>query len=85
MINIPLTKILFLDIETVGSCANYQSCIQTNPRVAEQFDKYFDWFLKRFPEDQLIEDDQKNKVFSTLCALLPQFAKIVCVSVAFVL
>ena len=44
MINIPLTKILFLDIETVGGCADYQSCIKTNPRVAEQYDKYFDWF-----------------------------------------
>jgi hypothetical protein len=59
--------------------------VEKHPRIAEQFEKYFDWFLKRFPEDQLIEDDQKNKVFSTRCALVPEFAKIVCVSVAFVL
>jgi hypothetical protein len=32
MINIPITKILFLDIETVGGCKDYQSCITSNPR-----------------------------------------------------
>lgn len=85
MIKVPLPRILFLDIETVGVEKNYTSCVEKHPRLAEQFDKYFDWFLKRFPEDQLIEDDQKNKVFSTRCALVPEFAKIVCVSVAFVL
>ncbi len=42
MINIPITKILFLDIETVGGCKDYQSCIKSNPNVADQFDKYFD-------------------------------------------
>ena len=85
MIKIPLPRILFLDIETVGLEKDHTSCVEKHPRIAEQFDKYFDWFLKRFPEDQLIEDDQKNKVFSTRCALVPEFAKIVCVSVAFVL
>ncbi len=91
MINIPITKILFLDIETVGGCADYQTCIKTNPRVAEQFDKYFDWFLKRFPEDDyktdsLEEELQKmNDVYSKRSALVPEFAKIICVSMAFVL
>ena len=85
MIKIPLPRILFLDIETVGLEKDHTSCVEKHPRIAEQFEKYFDWFLKRFPEDQLIEDDQKNKVFSTRCALVPEFAKIVCVSVAFVL
>ena len=89
MINIPITKILFLDIETVGGCADYQSCIKTNPRVAEQFDKYFDWFLKRFPEDKEWGDDRTVEehmdiVFKKRAALVPEFAKIVCVSVAFV-
>jgi hypothetical protein len=90
MINIPITKILFLDIETVGGCADYQSCIKTNPRVAEQFDKYFDWFLKRFPEDKEWGDDRTVEehmdiVFKKRAALVPEFAKIVCVSMAFVL
>ena len=85
MIKIPLPKILFLDIETVGLCKDYDTCVIDYPKIAEQFDKYFDWFLKRFPEDALIEENQKNKVFATRCALVPEFAKIVCISVAFVI
>lgn len=85
MIKIPITKILFMDIETVGGCPNYDVCSNLNPKVAEQFDKYFDWFLKRFPEDSEIEVDQKNMVFMSRAALVPEFAKIVCVSFAFVL
>lgn len=84
MIKIPITKILFLDIETVGCYKDYDDCEKNNPKLADQFDKYFDWFIKRFPEDGLIEFDQKNKVFASRAALVPEFAKIVCVSVAFV-
>jgi 3'-5' exonuclease len=85
MIKQPITKILFLDIETVGLEKNYDELVKKHPRVGEQFDKYFDWFLKRFPEDQLIESDQKNRVFETRAALVPEFAKIVVISVAFVM
>jgi hypothetical protein len=85
MIKIPITKILFMDIETVGATPNYDVCSNLNPIVANQFDKYFDWFLKRFPEDNEIIDDQKNKVFTSRAGLVPEFAKIVCVSFAFVL
>jgi predicted PolB exonuclease-like 3'-5' exonuclease len=85
MIKIPLTKILFLDIETVGIEKDYDTCLEKRPELAKQFDKYYDWFLKRFPEDKEIESDQKNKVFSTRTALVPEFAKIVCVSMAFVM
>ena len=81
----PITKILFMDIETVGGCPNYDVCSNLNPIVADQFDKYFDWFLKRFPEDNEINEDQKNKVFSSRAGLVPEFAKIVCVSFAFVM
>jgi hypothetical protein len=84
MIKLPLTKILFLDIETVGIEKDYDACVKNQPRIAEQFDKYYDWFLKRFPEDAKIEFDQQNHVFSKRTALVPEFAKIVCVSVAFV-
>ena len=88
MIKIPLTKILFLDIETVGGCKNYTECQVSNPNVAKQFEKYFDWFLKRFPEDNTIGESElewKNAVFVKRAALVPEFAKIVCVSVAFVM
>lgn len=82
MINIPITKILFLDIETVGGCPDYESCQKFSPEIASQFEKYFDWFLKRFPEDNTLS---KDEVFKKRAALVPEFAKIVCVSVAFVL
>jgi hypothetical protein len=84
MITIPTNKILFLDIETVGLEKNYDDLVANHPRMADQFDKYFDWFLKRFPEDKEIATDQKNIVFATRAALVPEFAKIVTVSVAFV-
>ena len=88
MINIPITKILFLDIETVGGCPDYDSCQRFSPELANQFNKYFDWFLKRFPEDNTIGESElewKNAVFVKRAALVPEFAKIVCVSVAFVM
>jgi predicted PolB exonuclease-like 3'-5' exonuclease len=81
MIKIPLTKILFIDIETVGGCKNYEDCKKNNPKVAEQFIKYIDWFRKRFPEDSELSLDE---IFVKRAALVPEFAKIVCVSVAFV-
>ena len=85
MINIPITKILFLDIETVGRCPDYDSCEKFSPEIAEQFDKYFDWFQKRFPEDATVDIDPKNFMFKRRAALVPEFAKIVCVSMAFVM
>ncbi len=90
MINTPITKILFLDIETVGGCPDYQTCLNTNPKIAEQFDKYFDWFLKRFPEDNELKQNKSTEefmdvIFSKRSALVPEFAKIVCVSMAFVM
>ena len=88
MIEVPLHQILFLDIETVGGCPDFESCERFSPQIAEQFHKYFDWFLKRFPEDNTLgesETEWKNEVFKKRAALVPEFAKIVCVSVAFVL
>ena len=82
MINIPITKILFLDIETVGGCPDYDSCQKFSPEISEQFDKYFDWFQKRFPEDDGLS---KDEVFKKRSALVPEFAKIACVSMAFVM
>ncbi len=84
MIKTPITKILFIDIETVGHYKDYDSCKKENPTMASQFEKYFDWFLKRFPEDNNIVDDKMNTVFKTRTGLIPEFAKIICISVAFV-
>jgi predicted PolB exonuclease-like 3'-5' exonuclease len=82
MINIPITKILFLDIETVGGCPDLDSCERFSPKIADQFHNYYDWFNKRFPEDITLT---KDEVFKKRAALVPEFAKIICVSMAFVM
>jgi len=81
MINLPITKILFLDIETVGIEKDYDTCKEKKSQIAEQFSNYFDWFEKRFPEDK---GKNLNDMFSRRAALVPEFAKIVTISVAFV-
>lgn len=81
MINIPLSKILFLDIETVGIQPDWESLVRENEPLSFQFSNYFDWFQKRFPEDA---DKGIEQMFVNRSALVPEFAKIACVSVAFV-
>jgi len=72
---------LFLDIETVGVTYDYNECKEKYPKLAEQFSNYFDWFQKRFIED---EGKSFDYVFSLRSALVPEFAKVVCVSASFV-
>lgn len=81
MIKHPLHKILFLDIETVGISSNFDNLKKDYPELSYQFENYLDWFQKRFPEDtgKSIED-----IFVNRAALVPEFSKIVCVSVGFV-
>lgn len=81
MINIPLTKILFIDIETVGVQPDWESLVRENKSLSFQFENYFDWFQKRFPEDA---DKPISQMFVNRSALVPEFARIACVSVAFV-
>ena len=81
MINIPITKLLFLDIETVGIEPNWDSLVKNRKELSFIFEKYFDWFQKRFPEDA---DKPVGQMFVNRSALVPEFARIACVSVAFV-
>jgi len=81
MINIPLQKILFLDIETVGVHPDWETLVKENEPLSFQFENYFDWFQKRFPEDA---DKGVGQMFVNRAALVPEFARIACVSVAFV-
>ena len=81
MIQPQLTKILFFDIETVGITKDFPQLEQEYPAMTKQFHNYFDWFLKRFPEDQGLEPGQ---VYVNRAALVPEFSKIVCASFAFV-
>ena len=81
MINTPLTKLLFLDIETVGIQPDWDALESNRPELAFQFKNYHDWFQKRFPEDA---DKPVGQMFVNRAALVPEFARIACVSVAFV-
>ena len=81
MINIPLEKLLFIDIETVGIEPDWNSLGKNKTELQFQFINYFGWFQKRFPEDA---DKDYSQMFVNRSALVPEFAKIACVSVAFV-
>jgi uncharacterized protein YprB with RNaseH-like and TPR domain len=81
MINIPLEKLLFIDIETVGIQPDWNHLVDANESLSFQFQNYFDWFQKRFPEDA---DKGVSQMFVNRSALVPEFARIACVSVAFV-
>ena len=81
MINIPLEKLLFIDIETVGIQPDWDHLVENNEALSFQFQNYFDWFQKRFPEDA---DKGVGQMFVNRSALVPEFARIACVSVAFV-
>lgn len=81
MINIPLSKILFLDIETVGVHPDWDTLVANDEALSFQFRNYFDWFQKRFPEDA---NKPVEQMFVNRAALVPEFARIACVSVAFV-
>ena len=81
MIDIPLQNILFLDIETVGITSTYNDLQEKYPMLHKQFHNYFDWFLKRYPEDSNLPSED---VYHNRAALVPDFSKIVCVCMAFV-
>ncbi len=81
MINTPINKILFIDIETVGIDSTWESFIENHENLSKKFEDYFDWFKKRFPEDSHMT---VGEMFRSKSALVPEFAKIVCVSLGFI-
>jgi predicted PolB exonuclease-like 3'-5' exonuclease len=81
MINIPIEKLLFLDIETAGIQHTWQDLKTNKPELAFMFEHYYDWFQKRFPEDGAKDI---SEMFYNRSALIPEFSRIVCVSFAFV-
>ena len=78
MINLPLSKLLFIDIETVGVSSTYEKFKFDYPELYSVFIKNTDWFFKRFPEDN--SSASLDKMFESRAALVPEFAKIICVS-----
>ena len=81
MISTPLDKILFMDIETVGCDATYKKLQKSNKELAFQFNNYLDYFQKKYSEEA---NSTIDELFVNKAALTPEFAKIVCISFAFI-
>jgi predicted PolB exonuclease-like 3'-5' exonuclease len=81
MITTALDHILFIDIETVGVSSTYEQFCIDYPELCFQYKHYYDWFQKRFAEDAHLD---LGEMFNKRSALVPEFARIICVSVAFV-
>jgi predicted PolB exonuclease-like 3'-5' exonuclease len=81
MINLPLEKLLFIDIETVGIAPTFSFLKKDNTKLSSLFEHYESWFKKRFPEDEKLNLDE---LFLSITSLVPEFAKIVCVCMGIV-
>lgn len=82
MINIPLHRLLFIDIETVGCEPDWDTFKKNKPELSFQFEHIEDNLKKRFPEES---ETSVPQLFENRAALVPEFLKVVCVSAAFVL
>jgi len=76
MINLPVEKLLFIDIETVGCASNLSDLKKNDEKLYSLFEHYESWFKKRFPEDSSLTLDE---LFISRSALVPEFNRIVCV------
>lgn len=81
MIN-DINKLLFLDIETVGIEEDLDSLHIEFPHLSEMWESSgYDYCKRRYPNEEL----SINEMFIKKAALLPEFGKIVCISVGFLL
>jgi len=81
MITIPINKLLFIDIETVGCEPDWESFKKNKPELSFQFEHIQDNLRKRFPEES---ETPLEQLFVNRAALVPEFLRVVCVSAAFV-
>lgn len=81
MINIDITNLLFIDIETVGCEKSYPDLMNNQPVIHKQFINHLDFFHKRFPE---LDGSSLDEIFYSRAALIPEFGKIICISAALV-
>lgn len=82
MIN-DINKLLFLDIETVGIEEDLDSLHHELPHLSKMWEESgYEYCKRRYPKD---ENLSSNDMFVKKAALLPEFGKIVCVSVGFII
>lgn len=82
MIDLPINRLLFLDIETVGCEPDWETFKKNKPELSFQFEHIQDNLRKRFPEES---ESTISELFVNRAALVPEFSKVVCVSAAFVI
>jgi DNA polymerase elongation subunit (family B) len=81
MINLPVEKLLFIDIETVGCASTLSDLKKNDEKLYSLFEHYESWFKKRFPEDSNLTLEE---LFISRSALVPEFNRIVCVCLGLV-
>mgnify|MGYP003141440590 FL=1 len=83
MIKEDITKLFFIDIETVGIEEDLDSLHSEYPHLFKVWESTgVDYFKRRYPEDSNLSS---NQLFTKRAALIPEFGKIVCVSVGFLM
>ena len=83
MIKEDIHKLLFIDIETVGVDEDLDSLHHTNPKLYKIWEESgYPYFKRNYSEDSNLNS---NEMFIKKSALLPEFGKIVCISVGFIL
>lgn len=81
MINIPLNKLLFFDLETVGIEKDLPTLKKNRPELARLFESYVDWFIKKYPDQ---EGKTPEEIFINKAALVAEFSKIIVASFSFI-
>jgi len=81
MINLPLTKLLFFDLETVGIEKDLPTLKKNRPELARLFESYLDWFVKKYPDQ---EGKTPEEIFVNKAALVAEFSKIIVASFSFI-
>ena len=83
MIKEDINKLLFIDIETVGIGQDLDDLHIINPKLCKLWDESgYPYFKRNYSEDSQLTS---NEMFINKSALLPEFGKIVCISVGFIL
>jgi hypothetical protein len=81
MIEVPLNKLLFFDLETVGIEKDYTTLNNKNPEMGRLFESYRNWFEKRYPDDV---GKSLDEIFTNHAALVSDFSKIIVASFSFI-
>lgn len=81
MITQHISKLFFIDVETVGISSSLSVLETEHPRLFKVFTSSIDWFNKRFPETINMTN---SEIYLNRAALVPEFGRIVCVSMGFI-